>query len=263
MKYLFLIGLLLSASCQQSTQHTMYTEQDILHELDETENKFFLDLEHGYFHTAGSRITLFADKSRWAVVLEKSGYGNRGMGIAIERFYYSNCLNREEGDINNAVVELFSEIDLEDLSKGFELVDPNKKFITIRGKQLPIEQDVSKYRAKGIEIIDYDNPDHQIDFMALTRYLDEQYTELFRTSESEMRTCLPADLPKLMTIDKWHHKTYWDIYGVDPYGEDTRPSTYETFQMIAKILVTKDTTLWKPTLPPNNNWRNWPEAGSL
>ncbi|MDJ1479545.1 hypothetical protein QNI16_03555 [Cytophagaceae bacterium YF14B1] len=241
------------------------TEQDILHELDETKNKFFLDLEHGYFHTAGSRITLFADKSRWAIVMEKTGYGNRSMSIEIDICYYSNCLAMEEYTLgfNNTGVELFSEIDFQNIGKGFELVDTEARFITIRDKKLPIEKDENKYEEKGIKIRDYDNPDHQIDFVALTRYLDEQYPELFRASDAEIHKYLPADLPKLMTIDKWHHKTYWEIYDSNLYGEDTRPSTYETFQMIAKILVTKDTTLWKPTLPPNNDWQNWPEAGSL
>jgi hypothetical protein len=33
--------------------------------------------------------------------------------------------------------------------------------------------------------------------------------------------------------------------------------------MIADILVSKDTTKWKPTLKPNNDWRNWPNAGYM
>jgi hypothetical protein len=38
---------------------------------------FWLDLEHGYCETVGSRIHLYADEDRWAVVAEKSGYANR------------------------------------------------------------------------------------------------------------------------------------------------------------------------------------------
>ncbi|RZJ46331.1 MAG: hypothetical protein EOO44_22835 [Flavobacterium sp.] len=45
---------------------------------------FFLDLEHGYCETAGSRIHLYADSARWIIVFEKSGYQNRGTSAEIE-----------------------------------------------------------------------------------------------------------------------------------------------------------------------------------
>jgi hypothetical protein len=245
----------------------MYTEQDIFKELDETYDKFFLDLGHGYFWTAGSRITLFADESRWAVVLEKSGYGNRSYNIEIDMVYYGNCLvntNKLDkvGDTHTNAIRflLVPKKSLDEVGAGFELLDPKSSFIIVRGNKLAIEHDTGAYAAKGINIRSHNNPLNLIDFVSLTRYLDEQYPELFRASESEIRTCLPADLPKIMVIDKWHHKPYNDY---DDSTLGNKPSSYETFRLIAKILVTKDTTLWKPTLPANNDWRNWPEAGSL
>jgi len=39
-------------------------------------------------------------------------------------------------------------------------------------------------------------------------------------------------------------------------------SNQETFKLISKILLTKDTTYWKPTMKPNNHWSNW-ESGNL
>ncbi|RZJ47794.1 MAG: hypothetical protein EOO44_21965, partial [Flavobacterium sp.] len=45
---------------------------------------FFLDLEHGYCETAGNRIHLYADSTRWIIVFEKSGYQNRGTSAEIE-----------------------------------------------------------------------------------------------------------------------------------------------------------------------------------
>ena len=44
---------------------------------------------------------------------------------------------------------------------------------------------------------------------------------------------------------------------------DKKPGDYETYKMIADILVSGDTTKRKPTLKPNNNWRNWPNAGHM
>ena len=45
--------------------------------------------------------------------------------------------------------------------------------------------------------------------------------------------------------------------------KDNRPSSYETWQLIAKLIATGDTTLYKPTLNPNTHWTNWPDSGSM
>lgn len=45
--------------------------------------------------------------------------------------------------------------------------------------------------------------------------------------------------------------------------ENNRPSTYETWQLIAKVIVTNDPEQFKPTLEPNTHWKNWPDSGSL
>lgn len=41
------------------------------------------------------------------------------------------------------------------------------------------------------------------------------------------------------------------------------PGSYETWQLIAKVLATGDVSLYKPTLAPNSHWSHWPHAGSL
>ncbi|MFI5204036.1 MAG: DUF7003 family protein [Flavobacteriales bacterium] len=45
--------------------------------------------------------------------------------------------------------------------------------------------------------------------------------------------------------------------------ENNRPSSYETWQLIAKVIVTNDPKLYKPTLEPNTHWRNWPDSGGM
>jgi len=45
--------------------------------------------------------------------------------------------------------------------------------------------------------------------------------------------------------------------------ENNRPSSYETWQLIAKVIVTNDPKQYKPTLEPNTHWTNWPESGSM
>lgn len=45
--------------------------------------------------------------------------------------------------------------------------------------------------------------------------------------------------------------------------ENNRPSSYETWQQIAKVIVTKDTSQYKPTLKSNTHWINWLDSGSM
>ncbi|HTD98963.1 MAG TPA: hypothetical protein VK668_06730 [Mucilaginibacter sp.] len=45
--------------------------------------------------------------------------------------------------------------------------------------------------------------------------------------------------------------------------DDNRPSSYETWQQLAKVIATGDVQHYKPTLSPNTHWKNWSESGSL
>ena len=45
--------------------------------------------------------------------------------------------------------------------------------------------------------------------------------------------------------------------------ENNRPSSSETWQLIAKVIVTNDPKQYKPTLEPNTHWSNWPDSGSM
>jgi hypothetical protein len=45
--------------------------------------------------------------------------------------------------------------------------------------------------------------------------------------------------------------------------ENNRPSSYETWQHIAKVIVAGDPRQYKSTLEPNTHWVNWPDSGSM
>ncbi len=45
--------------------------------------------------------------------------------------------------------------------------------------------------------------------------------------------------------------------------QDNRPSSYETWQQIAKVIVTGDALHYKPTLEPTTHWKLYPDSGSL
>lgn len=109
-----------------------YSQQDILNYLDRYDQEthhFFIDLEHPYFFTAGSRLTLYADKTRWAIVFEKSGYSTGSSSAEIEFAYFGNCLINLESEIpgtettsNMSVELLIDNTELERIEHDFELV---------------------------------------------------------------------------------------------------------------------------------------------
>ncbi|WP_437921531.1 DUF7003 family protein [Sphingobacterium sp. LRF_L2] len=54
-------------------------------------------------------------------------------------------------------------------------------------------------------------------------------------------------------------KDEWDI----EMWENNRPSSYETWQLIAKVIAENAPEQYKPTLKPNTHWSNWPDSGTM
>lgn len=136
----------------------------------------------------------------------------------------------------------------------FELIGKEIKEIKIRNQFVPFDNDYKNYEKEGIDVRDDYNPQNLISFANFIRYLHETNPKLISATEDEIRKHIPKDLPKLMTIN--------EFYFVSIYDKTNLPSRQETYQLIAKILTTKNVTIWKPTQKPNNSWKNW-ESGNL
>ena len=260
----------------------LFTEAEILEQLDETamqfepsapksqrnlQYEFILDLEHGYCETAGSRIHLFADSARWAIVMEKCGYMNRGGRAEIELDYFGNCVDYPEGTeygndarrSNVTYIELISGEEYEritaqpDDEHTFEKISPDAGEVTVHGQLVPLNHDADAYAALGIDLEQDDDSRPLIGFSDLVRYLSDTQPALVQATDEEVRQHLPADLPEILVLDQFH---FHSAYG------DQLPGSTELYQLIAKVLVARDADLWKPTLPPNNHWSNW-ESGNL
>lgn len=282
---IFLVFTLTACSLRQDLKKMNVTEKEILNKLDLAFNgipaddypegnsgdikyNFFLDLEHGYCETAGNKIHLYADKNRWAIVFEKCGYQNRAGAAEIELNYVGNCVDYpvdkypERNYITNSsrviliTPDEYDRIrnkegkDLED----FELISPKATDITIHGHKEEIEHDSTKYIALGILPRNFNNPQSLIGYGDIVRYFSDTKPELVSATELEIKEHIPHDLPKLMTIDAFHFES--------SYSKSILPGSQETYLLIAKVLATRDTTFWKPTLKPNNHWTNW-ESGNL
>jgi hypothetical protein len=267
------------------TKKMTFNETEILEQLDlafnETPSKyypvgqpkdikynFFLNLEHGYFETAGNRIHLYADSTKWVIVFEKNGYQNRGTCAEIILDYIGNCIDYPVEKYpdsncisNSSCIILIDPTEFErienkegDEMETFELIGQNIKEIKIRDKVVSFDNNYKNYEQVGIEVRDYDNPKKLIGFGNLIRYLHETNPTVISATENEIRKHIPKDIPKLMTIEAFHF--------VSAYEKANPPSQQETYQLIAKVLTTRDTTNWKPQQKPNNSWKNW-ESGHI
>ncbi|MDR3023560.1 DUF7003 family protein [Chryseobacterium sp.] len=259
-----------------------YTETEILNQLDlafngnpssyfpqkksnEIQYNFFLDLEHGYFMTAGNRIHLYGnDEGQWAIVFEKNGYQNRATRAEIELNYIGNCISYSKekyGEINYisntnyiALIDGDEFIRIENKEgsdlETFEHIGEQVKEIKIRNQFVPFNHNYKDYEKVGIKIESFDSGRRLVGFGDLIRYYNETNPSLLYASEDEIKMHIPKKLKKIMTIDKFH------------YDRVILPSKQETYKMIAKVLVTRDSSYWKPTLPFNNHWSNW-ESGNI
>lgn len=266
-KNIFYISILfyfvIQISCD-TKKKAEYTEQDILDELDLAYKgivspqfpkilspnigyNFFLDLEHGYNEAAGSYIHLFADSLNWAVVFEKSGYQNRGGQAEIELIYIGNCINYPEDKyVERSYLTNVSNIILIDEDEYKRIADTNQIEM--------ICKDVDTVLVRGISVRIKQDADLQMSYGDVIRYIFDNQPEVLRASDREICKCFCADLPKLMTLNEFHYSSW--------ATRDNLPSKQELYQQIAKILVTRDTSNYKPILPPNNHWSNW-ESGNL
>lgn len=209
----------------------------------------FINLAHGYFELANCRISIFKDSNEWAMVFEKCGYNFRaGTGINIEIGYFGNCLinlpfyNGESANYENVYVP-------NDLYDKLENKDPN---IQIRGVNVKVPVDEQYY-------IDNDIPLElgKVHPGAVLRYLADVNSDLTRATQKELRKCIPENLKLILVIDEWQQ----DIY--HHFDTETPPSQSPFYQMLAKVIVTGDTSLYVPSVNPNTHWRNWPDSGGL
>jgi uncharacterized protein DUF7003/Homeodomain-like domain-containing protein len=250
-----------------------YTAQDIIEYLDDIEHITpisSIDLERPYIYTANSRLTLFADETRWAIVFEKSGYCPPAARIELYLNYFGNCLGnlRPLGNSgmfsNSQTFVLIDQGELLRIGSNMEACADGDKVtfgvdVRLRDRYVKTPDTKQGYQKLIPGIMTRDYPKY-VYFEDLIRHLAYEYEELCRATDEELRYCVPHDLPKIMVIDQWHHKSY-RVYNGDVLGDP--PSSYETYRLIAEVLETRDPSRFKPTLSPNNHWRNWPGAGSL
>lgn len=232
-----------------------YSVSEILAQLDECAEAFtFPILDNAYVYPAATRMTLFRDAERWAIVIEVLGFNSHmgGTGGIDDALYcFGNCLRRPPGISPEDTLRPVSDGDSGPLfdEDGITL-RRGATDLRIRGAQVPVPRSPEHYLERQIllEI----PPDVQ--GFELLRGLLPEHRNLLLATDDEIRARVPADLPQILRLDEWSHP---DI------SEGDMPAESPTFQALAKVLVTGDVTLYRPRRKPNTHWSRWPEGGVL
>ena len=299
----------------------MLTEEEILYSLDNYRNGYdpaFVDLGHPYVYPIDSRINVFRNnQDKWALAIEVLGFNPRSEEIGLSITYYGNCLinlENREGYHSNSYCVLPIEQESFEKTIENERLKQDAEFWVVRGKKLRLPHSKNEYKNAGVELKEFEP--NEISAEEVGRLLVTIHRDLLRATNEELYKSLPKDLEKILVIDEWHHRDFYQndfdpieslpfpipsveqlkeafesqidklsemniskeallkSFDFDEHNEkridhnkeeweNNRPSSYETWQMIAKVLVTGDTKFYSPKLEPTSHWSNWPDAGAM
>lgn len=227
----------------------------ILDQLDACAREFtFPMLDNGYVYPVDQRMHIMRSDAMWMMVIETFGFSPRSGGIdGIQNclHLYGSNLHRAPGTANEDFLNPF-DFPQEDLFDRSTLwaIDPSLDHVMIRGQQVPVDLRPSQLAAKEISLIE----PPAVDPPALLRSLVPEHRDMLLATPMEIAARNPHKIPAVMVLDEWNHP---DVSG------DQLPSQSETFEMLAAVIETGITDAYRPTLPPNTHWRNWPEGGTL
>jgi hypothetical protein len=118
-----------------SLEVSAYTEKDILSQLDdEAAILNFPALDNGYVYPADVRMSVFGDKSNWAIMIEQIGYNPRASAVTNTVFTYGTCVKNigSATNIKLDVKEMKSEKEAIPPQDYREELHPDTKFWSVR-----------------------------------------------------------------------------------------------------------------------------------
>ncbi len=279
----------------------MLTEKSVLDILDKYSPLIYLD--HPYSYTIDSRLNVFCNKKeQWVILTEKLGYNPRGDSIRLELICVGNCLGnvyKKESIKMPINFDNFNDsLDYEVLkpdakywlvrSVKVELSHNKQDYIDAEIELKQIEpNEISAEEAERLIILKHRNlfratddefyqliPKELKKILVIDEWYHIDYEELYEQHISQEKIDMTYELSKHFAGGKniSDYDTFVALYKQKEqriYDEslvkwqNSLPSSYETWQQIAKVIVTGDTSFYKPTLEPNTHWKFHPESGSL
>ncbi len=240
----------------------------ILSTLDQCCNSYtFPMLDNGYVYLAATRLSLFRSETDWAMVIEVFGFSPRtGIPDIHIHTFASRLYKRqtEQDYVNRSAYEMYlankphndsrfvfpiEEGPWLDAENG-EWLDANASTIEVRQRAVALPG-LFQYKNLGIEL----EAPPRVHVFEACRYLASIVRDDVLATPDERRISVLPEMTEILVLDEWHHPNV-------AYDHD-RPSGSKTFQQLAEVLATGNTTIYHPSMPPNTHWRNWPEGGTL
>lgn len=231
-----------------------FSAREILAQLDACAERYeFPMLDNGYVYLAETRLHVFGDSDRWAMVIEVLGANNRADGhggIDNCLHLFGNCLTVEPGTCNEGFLYPTSDGPEGPTFDAGQAVRREAKTIRIRGEVVEIPTREVLRNSNG-EVI---WRGRKLENYQLLRALVPEFRDRLLATEDELRRFIPPDLPEVLRLEDWFHP---DLC------ENEIPSENETFQLLAEMLASGDPGVFQPTAEPNTHWTNWPQGGTL
>ena len=224
---------------------------------------FFPMMDNGYVYLAASRLSLFRSESNWAIVIEVFGFSPRAGLPSTTILTFASMLHDRsppEGYFSrDSITNYFANHPSDDFRSVYpiepgdwqgidEFVAEDTQDIVIRGQTFPLPS-LQELAQHGIE---FSVPPH-LSVFEFCRYLAAVARESVLATPTERRMCVPPEMQQILQLEEWNHP---DLV-VEP------PSSSPTIHLLADVLETGDVSMYRPMLPPNTHWRNWPMGGTL
>lgn len=224
-------------------------------------------LDNGYVYLAATRLSLHRSETEWALSVEVFGFsprvGDPEVSVSTfasrlhERDKPSSYVHRKAREAYLATNphnehRSFFPLDLTGARPGDdgELLERTARTVTLRGGTVDVPS-ASECERLAVRL---ESPP-TLHVFELCRALAATHRDQVLASPLERRVSILPDMQEILVLDEWHHPNVVD--------RNERPSNSETFRQIAEVLVSGDTTRYRPSEQPNTHWTNWPAGGTL
>jgi len=183
----------------------------------------FINLGHPYVYLVDCRLNVFRNGSdKWAIVSEVLGYNTRGFryALALEIRYFGNCLTNLDVE-SDKVLNYYNVLPIdwdnfnETIDDVTQSLKSDAKYWLVRGTKVSLSHNKEDYNKAGIELKKY-KPD-EISGEEVARLVVQNYRHLFRATNEELYKSIPENLEKILVIDEWHHKEFYQ--SKSPFGK--------------------------------------------
>ena len=174
-----------------------------------------------------SRLLAFQDDARWLILFNSIVWWPSGQGLTTIVAPIGNCVKGRQGFDNDFCFQT-GKIAYNELLDLYEVI--------VRNRDVSLSE---------LNIIAHPHLHSEYELDIAIALLDK-YREELLASEDEYRRLIPDGLTEVLRLDEWHHPDW-----------DCPPSQTETFPLIAEVLFTGNSNLYKPPTNPNTVWQLW------